>query len=140
LILEGEEGFMETNQVQSYQGGNRMNDNTTKTTLGLNQNIEALLCYVLGWLSGVIFLILEKENSFVRFHAMQSLAIFLSLFVISVAAGFIPLIGWLIAILMAPVTLFLWLLLMYKAYSGEKYKLPVIGTWAEEQIENQPPS
>lgn len=115
-----------------------MGDNTTKTALGLGENIEAVLCYMLGWLTGVIFLMLEKENNFVRFHAIQSLATFLSLFIISMIAGLIPILGWIIAILITPVSVILWLFLMYKAYRGEKYKLPIIGTWAEQQIDKYP--
>jgi uncharacterized membrane protein len=113
-----------------------MGDNTTKTVLGLGENIEALLCYVCGWLTGAIFLMLEKENKFVRFHAMQSLATFLSLFVISMIVKFIPIVGVVFAVIIAPVSMVLWLLLMYKAYQGEKYKLPIIGDWAEQQSDN----
>lgn len=115
-----------------------MGDNNTKTTLGLPENIEAVLCYMFGWLAGALFLILEKQNSFVRFHAMQSLATFLSLFILSMIAKFIPFVGVLLAILIAPVSILLWLFLMYKAYLGEKYKLPIIGDWAEKQIDNYP--
>lgn len=115
-----------------------MDDSTKKTTLGLTLNIEAVLCYMFGWLTGVIFLILEKENSFVRFHAMQSLATFLSLFILSMIAGLIPILGWLLAIVITPVSVILWLFLMYKAYQGEKYKLPIIGNWAEQQINKYP--
>ncbi len=53
-----------------------------KTKLGIEENIEALLCYAGAWITGIIFLLLEKENEFVRFHAMQSLLTFLGLFVI----------------------------------------------------------
>jgi len=115
-----------------------MGDNTTKTTLGLNENIEAVLCYVLGWFTGIIFLMLEKDNSFVRFHAMQSLTTFLSLFIISMIVGLIPILGWILAILITPASVILWLFLLYKAYQGEKYKLPIIGTWVEQQIDKYP--
>ena len=111
-----------------------MDDN--KTTLGLPENIEAVLCYLLGWLSGVLFLVLEKQNSFVRFHAMQSLITFLGLFILSMIVQFIPLIGSMLALLIAPVSIILWLFLTYKAYLGEKYKLPIIGDWAEKQLNN----
>ena len=104
------------------------------TVLGIDENIEALLCYVLGWLSGIVFLLLEKENLFVRFHAMQSLAVFLALFVISIVAGVIPIIGTLISIIIFPVSIILWILLMVKAYQGEKYKLPWVGNFAEQQV------
>jgi len=105
-----------------------------KTSVGLSENIAAMLCYVLGWISGVVFLVLEKENQFVRFHALQSLATFLSLFILSVATGFIPIIGLIVSLIVGPLSLLLWLFLMYKAYLGEKYKVPITGDWAEKQI------
>ncbi|MCL0102682.1 DUF4870 domain-containing protein [Dehalococcoidia bacterium] len=105
-----------------------------KTALGLDENIAGLLCYVLGWITGIIFLVLEKENKFVRFHAMQSLATFLALFAISMVSGWIPVIGWIISVLIAPLGFILWILLMYKAYKGERFKLPIAGDFAEKQI------
>ncbi|MBU4304506.1 MAG: hypothetical protein KJ893_02605 [Candidatus Omnitrophica bacterium] len=65
---------------------------------------------------------------------MQSVATFLTLFVISIVVGIIPFIGPTIGFLMAPLGLILWLLLMYKAFKGEKFKLPVVGDFAEKQI------
>lgn len=111
-----------------------MSDNNTKATLGLSENIVAVLCYAFGWLGGIIFLILEKENRFIKFHALQSLATFLMLFIISIIANFIPFLGGFIAMLITPISVLLWLFLMYKAYQGEKYKLPLIGNWVERQI------
>ena len=110
------------------------NDIKTKTALGIDENIEGLLCYVLGWITGIVFLVLEKENKFVRFHAMQSLATFLVLFIILVIIGMIPVVGWVISILISIFMLLLWLFLMYKAFKGERYKLPIVGEFAEKQI------
>jgi uncharacterized membrane protein len=103
------------------------------SSTGLDPNLAGLLCYLLGLITGIVFLIIEKENRFVRFHAFQSLAVFGALFVLSLIAGFIPVIGRLISILLAPVGLILWILLMVKAYQGERYKIPLAGDWAEEQ-------
>jgi uncharacterized membrane protein len=105
-----------------------------KTALGIDENIEGLLCYVLGWITGIVFLVLEKENKFVRFHAMQSLGTFLVLFIILVIIGMIPFIGWIISILISIFMLILWLFLMYKAFKGERYKLPIVGEFSEKQI------
>lgn len=110
------------------------NETSKKTSLGLAENLEGLLCYSLGWITGVLFLILEKENKFVRFHAMQSLITFLALFIISLGVGSVPFVGWFISTILAPITFILWLLLMYKAYQGEKYKLPIVGDFAEREI------
>lgn len=110
----------------------------TKTALGLNENTEGLLCYSLGWLTGIIFLLLEKENMFIRFHAIQSLATFISLSLLNflfmallVGTGddaIVFLVGGLLSILL----FILWLLLMYKAYKGERFKLPIVGDFAEK--------
>ncbi len=101
-----------------------------KTMLNLEENIEGALCYTLGFVTGVVFLLLEKENKFVRFHAMQSLIVFLGLFLITA----IPFIGWAASVLIAPLGIALWLILIYKAYREEKFKLPVIGDFAEKQL------
>ena len=88
---------------------------------------------MLSFVTGIVFLVVEKENRFVRFHAYQSLAVFGALFLLSLIAGFIPVIGSLIGFLLGPVWLILWILLMIKAYQGERFKIPVAGDWAEEQ-------
>ena len=109
-------------------------DEKKKTALGIDENIEGLLCYLLGFITGILFLILEKENKFVRFHAMQSTVTFVVLFVISMVLWSIPIIGWVISPLISLLSLILWILLMYKAYQGEIYKLPIAGDFAEKQI------
>ena len=104
------------------------------SSTGLERNLASTLCYLLGFVTGVAFLVLEKKDGEVRFHAYQSLATFGGLFVISAVAGVIPLIGGLLATLVGPVGLVLWIVLMLKAYrGGERFKLPVVGDWAEEQ-------
>jgi len=109
-----------------------------KTSMGLEENIAGLLCYVLGWITGIVFLVLEKENKFVRFHAMQSIATFLPLMVIAWIINlifmWIPFISWAISTLIWILVLILWLILMFKAYQGEMYKLPIVGNFAEKQI------
>ncbi|MCC3144842.1 DUF4870 domain-containing protein [Halanaerobium sp. Z-7514] len=104
------------------------------TVLGIDENLEALLTYVLGWITGIVFLFLEKENEYVRFHAMQSLVTFLALFVITIVIGWIPILGWLISFLLSILGIVLWLILMVKAYQGELYKLPIAGDFAEERL------
>lgn len=115
-----------------------------KTSLGLEENIEGALCYVLGWVTGLIFYLLEKENKFVRFHAMQSMLLFFPLWILSFIFGgglffgvhfwyVFPIfvwISWLIWIIM----LILWIVLIIKAYQHEMYKLPIIGDIAEKNI------
>lgn len=105
-----------------------------KTSTGMNQNVAGLLCYLAGWITGLIFFLIEKENRFVRFHAMQSIITFGSLTVIFMILGFIPFVGWMLMPILAILQLILWIVLMVKAYQGQLFKLPVIGDMAEKNI------
>jgi len=105
-----------------------------KTSMNLEENIAGFLCYILGWITGIVFLVVEKENKFVRFHAIQSVATFLPLTVIAWILRLIPFIGGVISTLISVLMLILWLILMSKAYKGEKYKLPIVGDFAEKQV------
>ena len=100
-----------------------------KTSTRLRENIAGLLCYVLGWVSGIIFLLIEPENTFVRFHAIQSIYVFGTLTVAGIILGWIPFIGVLISI----VTFILWIVLMVKAYQGTRYKVAWAGNLAERR-------
>ena len=91
-------------------------------------NIKALLTYVAGWLTGLVFLLTEKEDKFIRFHAAQSVVVFGFLTVVSM----VPVIGTVLSIIVWPLTLILWIVLMVKAYQGERFVLPVAGEWAEK--------
>lgn len=104
-----------------------------QSSTGLDPKLGGLLSYLLGFITGVIFLVIEKEDRFVRFHAYQSVATFVGLLVLSVVAGFIPVIGWITGFLLGPATFVLWLFLMVKAFQGEEFRIPVVGDWAAEQ-------
>ena len=106
-----------------------------KTSSGINQNVAGLLCYLAGWITGLIFFLIEKENRFVRFHAMQSIITFGGLSALSMVLTWIPFFGWFIVVSVIPlVGLVLWIVLMVKAYQGELFKLPIIGDIAEKNI------
>jgi len=105
-----------------------------KTALGLDENVEALLCYALGWVTGIIFLLLEPKNKVIKFHAVQSIGVFLAMTILMKALLFVPILGWLLIPFVGLAGFILWIILMVKAYNGEKYKLPVIGDIAEKQV------
>jgi uncharacterized membrane protein len=85
--------------------------------------------------TGVIFLLVEKENKFVRFHAMQSTLVFAGIVVIDILLQLVPILGALVVVFVViPASAILWLLLMFKAYQGEEFKLPVVGDMAAERI------
>ena len=115
-----------------------------KTSSGIQANMAALLSYLVGWITGLIFFLVEKDNKFVRFHAMQSIVVFgafsalgiaasvLASFAVAIHAYFLlPLFG-LVSTLLGLVALALWIVLMIKAYQGEKFKLPIAGDIAEK--------
>jgi uncharacterized membrane protein len=110
-------------------------NDTGKTSTGLQPNLAGLLCYLAGFVTGIVFLIIEKDNKFVRFHAMQSIFVFGGLFVLNIVLSFIPFIGWILIPFVGIVGLILWILLMFKAYNGETYKLPIVGDMAEKQLQ-----
>ena len=110
-----------------------------KTSTGLDENIAGLLCYVLGWISGTVFLLLESENKFVRFHALQSIVTFGIITVVLIALSivsyipflvlFFDIVGWIVKVL----AFILWIVLMVKAAQGTMYKLPWAGDFAEKR-------
>ena len=103
-----------------------------KSSTGLDENVAGFFCYLLGFITGIVFLLVEKKSNFVKFHAMQSTITFLGLFVISTVLGMIPIIG-LLAYPIWILSLILWLFLMIKALKGERYMLPIVGKMAEEK-------
>ena len=107
---------------------------TYKTKIGLNENIVAALCYAGFWITGIIFLLIEKENKFVRFHAMQSLVVFLPLSVIIFLIAWVPYVGWVIADFMGFPSMMIMVLFAFMAYRGMKFKIPFVGNYAYNQI------
>ncbi len=111
---------------------------------GIAPNMAGALSYVLGIITGVVFLMMSKDR-FVRFHAYQSILLtvawivfWIAFSVISVVLGFIPMLGFLVAILGLLLSLglglggmVLWIVLILKAYQGQQWKLPYIGNMAE---------
>jgi len=102
---------------------------TTKGGTGLPKKTAAAIAYAGIWITGLVFLLIEKDP-YVRFHAMQSVIVFGALNILM----FVPIIGWILSPLVMIVGFVLWLVLIYKAYQGEEYKLPMVGEFAEKQL------
>jgi uncharacterized membrane protein len=110
-------------------------ENTQKTSTGLDANVAAALTYAVGWVTGLAFLVIEKDNRFVRFHAMQSTIVFATLSLGFILLQSIPLLGMLLSVfIVIPLSAVIWLLMMFKAYQGERFKLPIAGEMAEQRI------
>ena len=118
----------------------------SETSVGLSANVAGLLCYVGGWISGIVFLVIEKKSKFVRFHAWQSIMTFGVLTVAQIiVSGILAAIGaatlsfGLIAVagvlgtIIWVLTVVLWIVLMIQAGTGKMWKLPWVGNWAERQ-------
>jgi len=107
-------------------------------TTGGNEKLMGAAAYLLGPITGIILLLVEKKNNFIRYHAMQSTLVFGAILLLNIVLGIVPILGWLIAIILSPlialVSFVLWLALMWKAYNGERYKLPYFGELAEKQL------
>ena len=124
---------------------------TPKSSTGLDENIAALLSYVFGWVSGLIFFLIEKDSRLVKFHAMQSIlfnvlvavtgiVLWIVTFILVLIGTQLP--GFLGTILSLLVTLIWilfsiglligWIMCLTKAFQGQYFKLPVIGNFAEK--------
>jgi uncharacterized membrane protein len=119
------------------QAGEQVTQTSQSTQTGMAENVAGLLCYVLGWVTGIILFLIDKRP-YVRFHAAQSIVVFGGLHVINIVvgiifgAGFMMMGGWgsfglgfVLYSLINLVAFILWILLMVKAYQGEKFEVPV---------------
>lgn len=104
------------------------------SSTGLNSNVAAALAYLFGCISGIGFLIVERKDRYVRFHAMQSTLVFLGVLVAALILGSLPLVGWLLNAMFSVAVALMWLVLMFKAFTGQRFKLPYVGEVAERQI------
>jgi len=101
------------------------------STEGLAENVAGLLCYVLGWVTGLIFLLTDKRP-WVKFHAAQSIAVFGGLTVIRIGLLFMShFLGWAIFGLVGLLSLVLWIFLMVKAYQHETVRIPIAADIAD---------
>lgn len=123
-----------------------MPDLQTPSSTGLDPKIAGALAYVLGPLTGIAFLVMEKQSRFVRFHAMQSTLVGVALIILNIVLNVveailvrIPLIGWLFALglilIVGLASLALWLALMFMAFQGKEWELPVVGEHARKFAE-----
>ena len=122
-----------------------------KSSTGLDENVAALLSYILNWISGLVFFLIEKDSRLVRFHAMQSILLTAA----AVVVGIVLWVAWIVlAIILAMMSdvlaslvsiviglvifvfyiavLLAFILCMVKAYQKQFFKLPVIGNFAEK--------
>lgn len=121
----------------------------TSANTGLAPNVAGALSYLLGVFTGIFFLVTEKQNQFVRFHAAQSIVVSAGIFVLWIAVtvldtvlAVVPIIGWVIGLLLSLGLgvggFVLWLVLMYRAYQGREWEVPIAGAQARKLIAPKP--
>ena len=115
------------------------------STGGMTSNVAGALAYI--WILAIVWLLIEpyKNDKFVRFHSFQSLFFCVALFImwfplwiVAIILAFIPFVGHVVAAILFPaygLAIFVvWLVLIFKAYSNEQFKLPFIGDLAAKQV------
>lgn len=112
---------------------------------GLAPNLAGALAYLFAPLTGILFMVIEKENRFVRFHAAQSIVfgiacivLWVALTILGTILGVIPVLGWILGILISfgfGLGCFaLWLFLMFQAFQGREWEVPVVGAQARRLV------
>jgi uncharacterized membrane protein len=120
-----------------------------QTSTGLDPKLAGMLCYILGIITGLIFFLIEKSNDVVRFHAAQSVVFSGSVIVLWIVLAILGIVvstvSWTLGNLFSLLTLIVWLglfvlwvVLLIKGYSGEKWKLPILGDLAERMASGPP--
>jgi uncharacterized membrane protein len=124
-------------------GASAVTPSNAMTQTGMKENVAGLLCYVFGWVTGLIFFFIDKR-SFVQFHAKQSIVLFGGLHLIGIALGLVfglSLVtggrtgfsfGFALYHLLQLVSLILWIVCMIKAFQGERFRVPVAADLADK--------
>lgn len=107
---------------------------TSKSRTGLDSNVAAALAYALGPIGGIVLLLIEKNDAFVRFHALQSVVTFTGIAVLHLVLRNLPLLSWMAGLPFMILTVVVWIVLMFKALNRERYKVPVLGDFVERQL------
>jgi uncharacterized membrane protein len=109
------------------------------TSTGMSENVAGALCYLVGFITGIIFLVIApyNQNKFVRFHAFQSIFFNVAYIAFWILMSFLTVLTHGIGFLLFPLIglgfFVLWLYLMFSAYNNKRVKLPIIGDLAEKQ-------
>ena len=129
-IYEEEKAKIEAGESPKQEKSGKFQD----TSVGIAPNVAGLLCYLGGWITGIIFLVLEQKNNWIRYHAAQSIVVFGTLFIAGMILGHIPFIGPFFSSVIGIIGFVLWIILMVKAHNGERYKVVWAGDIAEKIV------
>lgn len=130
-IYEEEKARVEAEQSQQKEQSSSQGGTEEQTLTTLRRNTAAVLCYLGGWVTGIIFLVLEQKNYFIRFHAAQSIIVFGFLSLVGSMVSQTPFVGWFFSTIIGILAFILWIVLMVKAGQGELFMIPAAGELAE---------
>ena len=111
-----------------------MSPGSSRSRTGLDSNLLATLAYALGPIGGVLVLLIEKDDAFVRFHALQSIVTFTAIAILHLVLRNLPLLYWTAGLPLMLLTIAVWVFLMVKAFTRERYKVPVLGDFVDRQL------
>jgi len=117
-----------------------LSDISKKSSTGMEPKIAVLIAYLFSWISGLVFYLIEKENKFVKWHAMQSLVlgiIEVIIVIVMTIFGWIPIVGWFFAVIcwLALVAAFVFrIIAIVKPFQGQSYRIPGIAKLADKYI------
>ena len=133
------------------QASNQPPATVSKSSTGLDENVAALLAYIMTWVSGLVFFLIERDSRLVRFHAMQAIllgavaaVLAIGLWIISlitvvilgqisgVLSTLVSLVLGLLSLVLFAAIVIAWIMCLIKAYQGQFYKLPILGPYAEK--------
>lgn len=106
----------------------------SESSTNLAPRVAGLLCYLGVWVSGIVFFVIEQKNKWVRFHAAQSIITFGTLWLAGIVLGNLPYVKYFFGPAITIIGIVLWIVLMVKAYNGERFKLPFAGDIAEMMV------
>jgi uncharacterized membrane protein len=146
-ISEGSTFCPQCGQPAGPSGGAGQPASAGNTGSGLAENVAGPLCYVFGWITGLVFLLIDKRP-FVRFHAAQSIVVFGGLHIVRIGLGIVLGVGWMgggwiwtgftigaaLISLIGLLSLVLWILLMVKAFQGERFRVPIAADFADTLV------
>lgn len=105
------------------------------SSTNLEPKVAGLLCYALIFITGFVFLVLEKKSRFVKFHALQSIIIFGGLTLLNIILPIIPIIGGLFSLILSPIMFILWIVFMLLALQGRTLNIPYVSKFIYDQVD-----
>lgn len=119
---------------------------TSSSTTGIDERLASVLCYSAWWITGVVFLVLERQHHGIRFHAAQSLVLFGAISLLLVGLGAFSALALMVSSqayqvvrALADVTWIgaaaLWLVVVVRAWRGEAWRVPLVATLADRIVE-----